>query len=557
MSISVSLFFLVSALLVFYNTYIHLWFQIIKIFEPTKFNSKYADIKDDDLNSSSFVKLISSDELSISNQRIIDLLKKFSRIAFSTSITTSFLVIEFILYHFISDGENQDNHTALNLWNLNLVVITINLIVIHPILITVLLVNKFFKSTLLNNLTIKSIATLIIFIFWCITLSKFDSFTDLNIVDNTDSHIIAYYLLRISVIGITLIAALNGVGSFSTAYYNLFKRSNSTSSFQQSTPQYLETLEKTLQNTSNMIKSKEIEYEIQQSSRPYADDSQLNKRPGFQPKKSFLDLNTLNQTLNPFKSNKSKVENELISEINSLKIIKNDIYLKMLKVERNINQPTTQDKFHAKIRKIIQLSLSIYCTFKILQVTSIKIISIFNSKFYDEVSTKESDPLVLTIVKTIQIFITIKDEEFITNQLSFIVSGALFLCSINGVFMTFQHLYRFLPLDLSKLSKTTTPNTKYQSVSIIKNLSISELTGIYTLATILILKSNLTSNFSSKLNTLFSLTNQNISIVQLDNWFDKIFLVSVVLTAVCIKTAEYLSDDIDGFEDQALAGKIV
>lgn len=38
---------------------------------------------------------------------------------------------------------------------------------------------------------------------------------------------------------------------------------------------------------------------------------------------------------------------------------------------------------------------------------------------------------------------------------------------------------------------------------------------------------------------------------------DKIFLVSVVLTAVCIKTAEYLSDDIDGFEDQALAGKIV
>ncbi len=229
----------------------------------------------------------------------------------------------------------------------------------------------------------------------------------------------------------------------------------------------------------------------------------------------------------------------------------------MLKVERNINQSTSQDKFHVKIRKIIQLSLSIYCTFKILQVTSIKIISIFNSKFYDEVSTKESDPLVLTIVKTIQIFITIKDEEFITNQLSFIVSGALFLCSINGVFMTFQHLYRFLPLDLSKLSKTTTPNTKYQSVSIIKNLLISELTGIYTLATILILKSNLTSNFSSKLNTLFSLTNQNISIVQLDNWFDKIFLVSVVLTAVCIKTAEYLSDDIDGFEDQALAGKIV
>ena len=306
-----------------------------------------------------------------------------------------------------------------------------------------------------------------------------------------------------------------------------------------------------------MIKSKEIEYEKQQSSRPYADDSQLNKRPGFQPKKSFLDLNTLNQTLNPFKSNTSKVENELISEINSLKIIKNDIYLKMLKVERNINQSTSQDKFHVKIRKIIQLSLSIYCTFKILQVTSIKIISIFNSKFYDEVSTKESDPLVLTIVKTIQIFITIKDEEFITNQLSFIVSGALFLCSINGVFMTFQHLYKFLPLDLSKLTKTTTPNTKYQSVSIIKNLLISELTGIYTLATILILKSNLTSNFSSKLNTLFSLTNQNISIVQLDNWFDKIFLVSVVLTAVCIKTAEYLSDDIDGFEDQALAGKIV
>lgn len=553
MSISVSLFFLVSAILTFYNTYVYLWLHIIKLFESNnRFNSKYANISDGDSNSNSFIKLISSDELSISNQRIIHFLKKFSRIAFSTSMTTSFLVIEFILYQFLNDDEN--NQTALTLWNLNLAVIAINLAVIHPLLITVLLVNKFFKSKLLNKLSVKSVTTLIIFILWCLALAKFDSFTDLDVVDNSDSNIISFCLLRISVIGITLIATLNGIGSFSTAYYCLFKKS-STATLSQYTPEYLANLEGTLTNTDNMIKQKEIEFEKQQSLRHYADEHNLSKRPNLHSKGSFLDLDTLN----PFKSTSSstKLENELVSEINSLKLIKNDVYLKMLRIEKTIDQNTKLRDKNLLVHKVVQTSLSIYCTFKILQVTTIKLISLFNSKFNNEVSTKESDPLVATIVKTIQVFINIQDEEFLINQLSFIVSGALFLCSINGVFMTFQHLYKFLPLDLSKLNETTSQNTKFQSVSIIKNLLISELTGIYTLATILILKSNLTSNFSSKLNTLFSLTNQNLSIYQLDNWFDKIFLISVVITAVSIKIGEYLSDDIEGFESQILVGKIV
>lgn len=544
MSTLAIVFFLLSAILVFYITYHHLWFNIIKIFESNhKFNSKYSNVNDSDLSPNSLIKLISSDELSISNKKIIEFLKKISRIAFSTSITTSILVIEFILYTFMNDENNDENNqTATKLWNINLIVITINIIIIHPTLITVLIVNKFFKSVLLNNLGIKSITTFFIFIFWCITLVKFDSFTDLEVID-TDSNIIAYLLLRLSIIGITLIAMLNGIGSFSTAYYQLFKRSNNSQS--QNSPEQLTSLEKTLQNTDNMIKRKEAEFER------YTNENQLNKRPNLQPKKSFLDL----ETLNPF-SNKQSFDNELVSEISSLKMIKNDIYLKMLKIEKNIEQTQRTGK-NQSIFKIIQLSLSIYCTFKILQVSSIKLIRLFNSKFHDDMSTKESDPLVLTIVKTVQIFINVQDDEFLINQLSFIISGALFLCSINGVFMTFQHLYKFLPLDLSKLNKTTTQNPKFQSVSVIKNLLISELTGIYVLATILILKSNLTATYSSKLNTLLSITNQNLSITQLDNWFDKVFLISVTVTAASIKIGEYLTDDIEGFENQVLSDKIV
>jgi len=567
----VPLVLLLSSSLVFYHTYRHVWFHIIKIFESNnKFNSKYADNNDPDLNNNnyynnnnnnnSFIRLISSDDLSISNQRLIDYLKKIARIAFATSLTSSFLVVEFILYQFmnnkVNEQEDQEVHKLESMiWKSNLFIITLNLVVIHPILITVLLINKFFKSKILNNLTIKFITTLIIFIIWCIFISNFDSFTDLDIIDSEESNIFAYCLLRISIIGITLIAILNGIGSFSTAYYQLFKRSNISK--QIFTQEHLLSLEKTLQNTNNMIKQKEEEFEKQQSLK-YLDDgnNELNKRPNIQSKSSFLGLDTLK---NPFKKDThTQLSNDLNSEINSLKIIKNDIYLKLLKIEKQIIDNTNNKNSKIQlIKNIIQLSLSIYCTFKILQVSSIKLFSLFRYQLNNDLSTKESDPLVLTIAKTLQLIISVQDEEFLINQLSFIVSGALFLGSINGVFMTFQHLYKFLPLDLSKLNKTTTQNTKFQSVSIIKNLLISELTGIYTLATILILKSNLTSSFNSKLNSLLSITNQNLSITQLDNWFDKMFLVSVIITAISIKIAEFLSEDIEGFEDQTLVGKIV
>lgn len=548
----------VSGVVCFYYVYRYVWFHAIDLFETyqSQVTSRRPSVVQTE---SSFVKVLKYDL----NLKDIQWVKTIARIVFTVTITTVVVIMEFILIQLLNahgDTPSEIDSISLFIWQTSIITILANLILVQPLIITVLLINKLFKNELLNKFNIKLISSTLIMIVWLLFVSKFDTLTDFNDgtffigLDTWKS----IFFHKISIIGITLIAILNGIGSYSTFYYYLYQDFKSQPIDKDTKKQRLSNLNKTFYQTESLIdlKLKELDQR---------NDNLLQKRPNIQPKGSFLDLEILERL-----NNKKNEKDELSNEINSLTKIKNDVSYKISKIENSLDATTYMEsnssyfKSQQLIKNIIQKAIAIYCVFKMIQVTIITIISFYQAYHkQDRTSVKESDPLVITISKIIQLFITINNEEFLVNFLSFLVSGGLFICSFNGVFLSLRHLYKFIPIDLSQLEN---PNSslKHKPVSIIKNLIISELLGIYGLATLLILKSSLTNNFRSTLMSLLSrntlnsssiINNEDIHII--DFWFDKVYLVSMLITISAIRLSEIFGNDYDGYESQELLDKIV
>ncbi|CDR47533.1 CYFA0S33e00122g1_1 [Cyberlindnera fabianii] len=546
---ALSLFILTGFFVAFY-TYKYTWFHIIHLFESLNNASNPIPSLIHTASSANILQLIAaSDDEDKVTRKHAQLVKAIARAAFTATITSTVVMIEFILIELNRDIDaSSPEHT---LWGILLSTIVLCLVFVQPAAMCYLLVNKIFKSNILDNDSTKLITSFSLMVIWLIFVSKSYIFTDLAVVEGAG--MLSYYVQRISILGVTLMAVLNGVGSFSTVYYYLYKRLAPQQKVSTDTAkQRVQSLEKSLQNTDNMISKKEVELKNRIGDNTN-DASELNRRTNLRPKGSFMDL----QSLHIFNKSSSE-QSTLQTEINSLKMIKNDIYVKLLRAQQTLDNQqaklTGKSSYKDQISGIVAQCVSFYCLFKILQVSIVHSIQFFRS---NDINTSKSDPLVLTLTHITEFVFTIEDEEFLINQLSFIISGVLFLCSFNGVFLTLTHLYRFLPIDLSKLDsssdKSSSTKRNPKSVSVIKNLFVSQLMGIYVLATINILKSNLTQTMGLKLNALMLTTGLEMNVV--DHWFDKVFLVSVVLTGIVIRVGEVWRDD--GFEEQELMGKIV
>jgi hypothetical protein len=385
-------------------------------------------------------------------------------------------------------------------------VLIVVLVFVQPALISVLLLNKLLRAV---DDAIKMGSCALVMLGWLVFVSKSYTLTDMDVISGVG--VLSYFTQRVSIMGVTLIAILNGVGSCSTVYYYLYKRATPKNEMDdEQTRQRIEHLQRSIVKTEEMI-------------RALPQNDQLTQRTNLRPKSSFLSLPALSSPP---------------SELLTLTKLKNDMYVKLVRAQKSLLTVRP-----SQVTITFNRAIAVYCLFKMTQVFIVHLLQFIKS---EDINTSRSDPLVLTLVHIIQIFIS-QDEDFLINQLSFIISGALFILSFNGVFLTLTHLYRFLPIDIAELQ-----NSK-RSVSVIKNMILAELLGVYVLATLLILKSNLTATYSQNLSTLTLTGGMDITLV--DNWFDKVYLLSVVVTGVMNKIGEVWMDD--GFESESLAEKIV
>ncbi|CAH2353248.1 hypothetical protein CLIB1423_10S00650 [[Candida] railenensis] len=401
---------------------------------------------------------------------------------------------------------------------------------------------------------------------------------------------------EVSIAGITIMALLSGVGSMSTPYrqlpslYKKFTRGLASTLRRKSkiTQSELNNLIQSFNNTQSLIDKRKFQlnkllvnengtmyngsslnYSIGTSNSIVNSDSDIHslhsskqsKLGGlFNKVQSFASLSALAS----IGGKKNSEETELSNEIDSLKTLKNHIYddfLKLLdkfKVEQDENRNQSLVKL---LLKWFDWGFGLYCVYRIFNVILIKLpyqlyfATPSISSDIDEGIAASKDALAITISKIVLSFHSLPiTETQLVYQVSFLLSGGLFLCSITHVLTTLRSFKKFIP----SFGKYTS-----SAMTWLKHLVISELLGIYVMSTALLIRTNLPANLSNQVSKILSLTGSSSSATPkhttvqevefIDLWFDKVFAVTCVVTLISLLLRNYLDDDDrDEFDEESM-----
>lgn len=526
------LFFLILAItsgLIYRWSYIHIWFKLHLLFDQTS-SANWENVSNMPATWNQNPNVYMKDtfiqkfytEYSLSSSRV----SGYIRTLFSLAMACYVVTIEIILFYIkTGDSTKEANFITRFIWPFTALVLSLILILIQPFCILISILNKFFNDTLdIDRLIMVTTAT----IGGLITILSIIDFGPFIFSNNI--------LTRLSIAGITLMAYLSGIACVSTVYYTAlfawYKFTNNNSGDHSSIP------------SNSVLNSFQKQNLLLWSSK----DALKRRAQGYEYKIEQL-LNKMHQESDYLTSN---MKNKYMDTLGKYQ-------LSLAKTNGALQQP-----YKILVTKRIGGSIFIiYCLHRItftFLVKIPKIISHFMSHPKDsqyEHFKSQTDPLAVTFANILDVllfhFNYQHDLESLRSQISLFLSASLFIGSISTVYTTISFIMGLLPvrfqmvamyamtnnIDDSELPsfKSNNNNDDKKHPSMIKNLLVSELTGIYVIATVLMIRSNLPFNISLRLKDLLGekFTVPNVAI---DCWFDEMFAFSCVFTFIAIKLAE-------------------
>lgn len=440
---------------------------------------------------------------------------KAIRFLFASSFALCLLVMELTLWQIITFNANSSSRSELmqNLWLLVSIVLAFILLLVQPFLILLSVLDKFYGDKVRMSYLILTACAAIL--GWITTLNTLHWGPFYHPCD---------MLTKLSVIGVTVMAFLSGVASTSTPYYVYqLIRYKSTAR----TPvSWLDGV---------LIKERRREYEIK-------------------VQEGLAVLRKMEMEPNAYQS---AIRQQQVEEIGKYQ-------LELAKLAPGSAEST----FISILKKGFQIGFLIYCVYKLLNTFLWRIpLLTWHSLQYPTDHTYEyfrststgggfSDPLAVTLANFLNFllfrFKDQQDKDSLAKQISLVLSVSLFACSVTTVVSTASYLTNLLParlqvLALRSIQSNSThellptsnkqPHGKLKRPSVIKNLLISELTGVYVLATILMIRSNLPFDVAKQLNFMLG-EEFGVPELVIDAWFDKVFAASSLLSIIGIKVAE-------------------
>lgn len=459
-------------------------------------------------------------EYSLSSNKI----SKCIRILFSLAMTCYLIAIEIILFYIkTSDDGKQADFITEFIWPLIAFLLSLILILIQPFCILISILNKFFNDKLDMDRLIMVTTTLIGGLITILYLIDFGPFSFSNNI-----------LTRLSITGLTLMAHLSGIACVSTVYYTSvflwyrFMDKKHSSIYHNSMLNNFQKQNFLLWSSKETLEHRiqEYEYKKKQLLKRMSQDSDYITST---MKNKYIDI------LGKYQVNLSKINNSL-------------------KQSRNV----------LIIKRVCGSMFIIYCIHRITFTFLVRLPKILHHFInyptdyqYDHFKSK-TDPLAVTLANILDIllfnFNYQHDLESLKSQISLFLSASLFIGSISTVYTTISFIMGLLPIRFQAVAMYAMANNveeeelpsfsnskngySNKNPSIIKNLLISELTGIYVIATVLMIRSNLPFNISLRLKNLLGekFTVPNITI---DCWFDEMFASACIFTIIAIKLAEY------------------
>lgn len=376
---------------------------------------------------------------------------------------------------------------------------------------------------------------------------------------------------QISIAGITLIAILSGIGTSSTAFKFI---SELRSCFLKLTipdnkfmnENQIHDCISSFNNTDMLIRKRRADLDgliAAHSGRTYnlpshSSDNILlqtnnigsnytkNKIGGFVHKvRSFATLSNL--TSRKGNSEELELQNEIDSLITLKMSIFEDLIKSLDKYALAKSMLLKEGSIFGRIKKCSNCLLGIYCIYRLVDVILVRIAyRTFFATFIFELGSKDGhedvnteDALATTLAKmVISLTNTSMSETFLASQFSLLLTGSLFFCSLSNVSRTLHSVGKFSPSSLS-ISRSSKRDIQY--------LFVSEILGVYIMATAILIRSSLPTSLSRQFTSALSLSggsNSNETIGQevrfIDNWFDSIFASVCILSLLLLLVRNYL-----------------
>lgn len=530
----------VSGVFMYKWSYEKLWFKVGSLFDIISTSSRKnaysltskweTGSNENASNMGNFINKFYT-EYSLPSHKVLQSL----RVLFSLAMMTYTVTIEIILWQIkVADMQKEVTFITTWVWPLTAIILSFILILLQPFFIIISLLNKFYNDKFdIDRLIIVTSITLsiLIAILSYINIGPFQYTRNI--------------LTRLSIGGVTVMAALSGLATVSSLYYNFLviwhKIRNTSMS------------DRKFRNINNNNNSKSLLWTTDAYIKERIQDYEHNIE------QNMLILTRLEDEPN---AENSTFKAQLVEKIAWYQ-------LSLGKLETLLQQSPQVRTF----KKLFEIGFIIYCLHKLI-ITFLKRIPhiIYHSlKYPDDYEYENfsenaaSDPLAITLANILDFlffrFNYQHDLDSLTKQISLFLSISLFLCCLSAVSTTISYVVTLLPVkfqilalfamqndDTGDILPEYAENSKYKGekgssshqqkgISLIKNLVVSELTGVYVLATSLMIRSHLPFEVSQRLKELLGekFTVPNIVI---DSWFDEVYAFACIFTFICIRIAE-------------------
>lgn len=538
------------------------------------------------------VNIENDERFDTERKETIDVVKASNTVVnvmFSLTLTFAIMLIILIMSELMASLTSDTR-----VWVFHMIIDSLGILTAYVIpfaLITLMINQQLFPS---KKNHILMLTTFVVYLIWFIILHKFGDLSE-SFAHSIAPHGTVYEnrslldrkINQISVAGITIISILSGIGSTTTIYKQVPEFFTRKSTKREITELDINDLISSYNNTNSLMQKRQEELNqflirtggsVHNNRKPGllsqlssdsillfngggSNDSEFsgkNNKLGniFHKVQSFTSLSSLSM------SEESQEQHELNQEISGLFNLKESIYDDLNKsLYKFLNQLNHQQQNQSLtlLLKWSNVLFAVYCIYRIFNVFCIKLPYYYLFKpthgtiLDEEQLDSTKDALAITISKLISSIVNLSGSETqLINQVSFILSGSLFLCSFSNVLMTLKSFGSIIP-TISQMS------------IVVKNwcrhLFISQLLATYVLATCLLMRTNLPLNLSYQISQIFSLsgaisTNKRAittrEIEFIDHWFDLIYAVSCAATFVLIFLKNSITDSPDDLYDEEL-----
>ncbi|AMD19753.1 HCL398Wp [Eremothecium sinecaudum] len=509
-----SIIVLLTFTIVFNRCYKVLWYKLPRLFEltgTTEASNEYSEMTNGiTRNDNKFLYKFHT-EYSLSSATV----SNFIRVIVSGTFGLCIVAIEIVIWQIkTADDEYKGGILTTWLWPILILLLSLSLILVQPFCILITLFDKFldWRWNVKPLLVPSCLATITwIFLLHYVTLGPF--------------YFTGNLLTKLSILGVTIMSTLSGVASISTLYYVVMFFIDGN------------------ENAATMLNN--VYHRVAFN---FVGTAKLRERMANHKAAVEESIAVMKEVNDPSSVHDSLIREQLIEKIAWYQ-------LEISRIEKLL-----QESREVRLAKrMFHCVFLLYCTYKLISTFFIRLPTIIFHAFkfpsdynyenlYEGPEANTGDPLAVTLANIFDFFIFRfthqQDLDALTKQVSLLLSISLFICSLSTVTTTISYLLTLLPMKLQLLTLSTLQDNNVATLpvttrepenkctgnpSIIKNLIVSELTGVYIISTILMVRSNLPYDVSKRLNELLG-EKFAVPDIVIDVWFDKVFALSSILT---------------------------